>query len=126
MRGDALGECMFYGAGAGKRPTASAVVADVIDAAKHKKARKYLDWEDGFEGYVSKLDTMVSRWYIRTGSSLKIIGETFGNLRLISFPGEYPGAGPEEYAFATAPMDGSSLKALIKDMDIRSLLRILD
>lgn len=126
VRGNALGECMFYGAGAGKRPTASAVVADVIDAAKHKKARKYLDWEDGFEGYVSKLDTLVSRWYIRTGSSLKEIGETFGNLRLVSFPGEYPGAGPEEYAFATAPMDGRSLKALIKDMDIRSLIRILD
>ncbi len=126
VRGNALGECMFYGAGAGKRPTASAVVADVIDAAKHQKARKYLDWEDGFDGYVSKLDTMVSRWYIRTGSSLKEIGETFGNLRLVSFPGEYPGAGPEEYAFATAPMDGSSLKDLIKNMDIRSLIRILD
>ncbi|MDR1131739.1 MAG: homoserine dehydrogenase, partial [Oscillospiraceae bacterium] len=45
VHGNALGDTMFYGAGAGKRPTASAVVADVIDAVKHVKARKYLDWD---------------------------------------------------------------------------------
>jgi homoserine dehydrogenase len=35
VKGDAIGEVMFYGRGAGKLPTASAVVADVIDIAKH-------------------------------------------------------------------------------------------
>lgn len=33
--GNVLGDVMFYGSGAGKLPTASAVVADVVDAAKH-------------------------------------------------------------------------------------------
>ena len=46
VRGDATGDVMFYGKGAGKLPTASAVVADVIDCVKHLKARKYLFWED--------------------------------------------------------------------------------
>ncbi|MBP5410691.1 MAG: homoserine dehydrogenase, partial [Lachnospiraceae bacterium] len=36
VRGNMLGEIMFYGMGAGKLPTASAVVSDVIDAAKHR------------------------------------------------------------------------------------------
>ena len=36
VRGNVIGDVMFYGAGAGKLPTASAVVADVIDAVKHK------------------------------------------------------------------------------------------
>lgn len=36
VEGNALGEAMFYGQGAGKLPTASAVVADIIDAALHK------------------------------------------------------------------------------------------
>lgn len=34
-KGNVLGNVMFYGSGAGKLPTASAVVADVVDAAKH-------------------------------------------------------------------------------------------
>lgn len=35
VKGDAIGDAMFYGRGAGKLPTASAVVADIIDIAKH-------------------------------------------------------------------------------------------
>ncbi|MFR2562117.1 MAG: hypothetical protein ACLS8R_05085 [Anaeromassilibacillus sp.] len=42
VRGDSTGDVVFYGKGAGKLPTASAVVADVIDCVKHFKARKYL------------------------------------------------------------------------------------
>lgn len=37
---------MFYGAGAGKLPTASAVVADVIDAAKHKERNIMQIWSE--------------------------------------------------------------------------------
>ncbi|MDP4152662.1 MAG: homoserine dehydrogenase [Bacillota bacterium] len=46
VEGDATGDVMFYGKGAGKLPTASAVVADVIDCVKHIHARKYLSWEE--------------------------------------------------------------------------------
>ena len=52
VRGDSTGDVVFYGKGAGKLPTASAVVADVIDCVKHFKARKYLFWEDGSPDYV--------------------------------------------------------------------------
>jgi homoserine dehydrogenase len=125
VHGNALGECMFYGAGAGKRPTASAVVADVIDAVKHKLARKYIDWDEAENGYVADADEQPIRWYIRTGSGLEDIGKAFGNLRLISYPGEYPGAGPDEYAFATEAMTGKEVKCRIEGMDVRSMFRIL-
>lgn len=36
VRGDAVGEAMFYGRGAGDLPTGSAVVADIMEAARHK------------------------------------------------------------------------------------------
>ena len=36
---------MFYGSGAGKLPTASAVVADVVDMVKHKNTNIYIDWK---------------------------------------------------------------------------------
>lgn len=52
VTGDQTGEVMFYGKGAGKEATASAVVADMIDCAKHLEARKYLSWEDGSDNYV--------------------------------------------------------------------------
>ncbi len=52
INGDQTGDVMFYGKGAGKEATASAVVADMMDCAKHLETRKYLDWSDGEEGYV--------------------------------------------------------------------------
>ena len=50
--GNAVGEVMFYGRGAGKLPTASAVVGDVIDAAQHLAERKPLSWDAGLAEYV--------------------------------------------------------------------------
>ncbi len=44
VKGNVLGDTMFYGKGAGKLPTASAVVADVIDAAKHKGTNIMTIW----------------------------------------------------------------------------------
>lgn len=67
VNGDATGDVMFYGKGAGKMPTASAVVADVIDCAKHLHARKYFDWQDGEDGYVVD-DNSKKRLYVRIKS----------------------------------------------------------
>ncbi|MGI5936605.1 MAG: homoserine dehydrogenase [Oscillospiraceae bacterium] len=122
VHGNAIGEAMFYGAGAGKLPTASAVVADVIDAVKHFNARKYLDWEDSTPGFVTDSDELPSRWYVRTGASLEQIGRAFGNVKFIN----YPAADPGEYAFATQEMTGRQLKNRIQGLEIRSAFRILD
>ncbi|MCI9272358.1 MAG: homoserine dehydrogenase [Clostridiales bacterium] len=65
VRGDATGDVVFYGKGAGKLPTASAVVADIIDCVKHFKARKYLYWEDGVKDYVLPYEESVVPVYIR-------------------------------------------------------------
>lgn len=65
VRGDATGDVVFYGRGAGKLPTASAVVADVIDCVKHIKARKYLYWEDAVEGMVAPYGGEPCRMFMR-------------------------------------------------------------
>ncbi len=126
VHGNAIGECMFYGPGAGKRPTASAVVADIIDAVKHREKRKPINWNKAEEGYVASADEVPMRWYVRTGSGLETIGKAFGNLRLISYPGEYPGAGPGEYAFLTEEMTGREGKKRLSDTGVRSLFPVLD
>lgn len=48
---DMLGEAMFYGRGAGKLPTASAVVSDIIECRKHKKMHNIL-WTDSGNGNI--------------------------------------------------------------------------
>lgn len=65
VRGDEVGDVMFYGRGAGKFPTASAVVGDVIDCAKHLTSRKYLHWTDGNSDYVADSADNITRLYAR-------------------------------------------------------------
>ena len=65
VRGDSTGDVVFYGKGAGKLPTASAVVADVIDCVKHFKARKYLFWEDAKENYVAPYEDVAESVFLR-------------------------------------------------------------
>lgn len=65
VTGDMLGDSMFYGQGAGKLATASAVVADMIDSARHHVKRRAIGWGDGSRNIVRPLDDFASRWYIR-------------------------------------------------------------
>lgn len=44
IKGNVIGEVMFYGQGAGKLPTASAVVADIVEASKHKGINIISHW----------------------------------------------------------------------------------
>ena len=62
--GDQTGEVAFYGKGAGKEATASAVVADIIDAIRHTNSKKYLNWKDGYEGYVDIFTDEIGKYYI--------------------------------------------------------------
>jgi len=65
--GDAIGEAMFYGPGAGKFPTASAVVADIIDIVAHPDDGFRNTWQTG-SGNVNKIDdpsVTASRFFIR-------------------------------------------------------------
>jgi len=67
VSGNAIGDVMFYGRGAGKLPTASAVMADVIDAIKHRDRRLWIDWEDAGAEIAADADLLKSEMYIRVG-----------------------------------------------------------
>lgn len=69
VKGDALGDVMFYGRGAGSLPTASAVVSDVIDAVKHKNKHIMLGWTDGEDGYLKDANEQSFRFYVRLSGS---------------------------------------------------------
>lgn len=65
VNGNATGEVMFYGKGAGKLATASAVVADMLDCIEHRNNRRRILWGDGSKGLLRPLDTLQSAWYVR-------------------------------------------------------------
>ena len=89
VRGDATGDVVFYGKGAGKLPTASAVVADIIDCIKHLNARKYLFWEEGEPDYVEDTRKAEYAAYVRLASDdlprvLEQVGTVFGDVQTLS------------------------------------------
>lgn len=86
VEGNAVGVSMFYGRGAGKLPTASAVVADVIDCAKHKNARKDIFWESSDGTGVCDTDSMSCKRYVRFDESVDVseLQKVFNDSEIIS------------------------------------------
>ena len=57
---------MFYGRGAGKFPTASAVAGDLIDSVKHDKTVFSQSWESAEDdSFIASPDRFKAKWYIR-------------------------------------------------------------
>ena len=65
VTGDAVGDVMFYGAGAGKLPTASAVVADMVDSVIHASRRKLIGWKAAEGDTVAPFETKKFRYLMR-------------------------------------------------------------
>jgi len=125
VRGDAIGDVVFYGRGAGKLPTASAVVADVIDEVKHLKARKYLFWESGYEGYVIPYEQGAVQMLIRvenTADAAEKIAAAFGEVTVVEGEGVPRG----ECAFVTPVMAEAALNEALKasGLAVKSRLRV--
>lgn len=129
VRGDAVGDVLFYGRGAGKLPTASAVVADVIDCVKHLSARKYLSWEDGSDNYVVNSETVKTKLYVRAEvddilDAKANVFDTVGDVEFI-----YSGDNNDEVAFITPVGIEAELKAKInsvKQLKDVSIIHVLD
>ncbi|MBP3361361.1 MAG: homoserine dehydrogenase [Clostridia bacterium] len=77
VTGDSVGDVMFYGKGAGKLPTASAVVADVIDAVKHSERSKKIAWTDVGYNFMISPDEKKFSYFIRTSATREKIKEVF-------------------------------------------------
>ena len=120
VKGDAIGDVMFYGRGAGKLPTASAVVADVMDAARHIRSRKRIEWGPGGDDAVVGPEGLVSRWYVRVTGSVEAARAVPG-AGLLS----RPGAPADEVAFLTAPMTQAQVEQALSALEVRSLFRVL-
>lgn len=102
VHGNVLGDAMFYGSGAGKLPTASAVVADVVDAAKHLNRNIMTMWKEEKLTLEDKGDAK-RRFFIRMRGDVKsLLSElqySFGKIEVIQVEGL-----KDEFGFITPVM----------------------
>lgn len=130
VRGDAIGDVVFYGRGAGKMPTASAVVADVIDCAKHLNRKKIFGWGNSEEGYVADYRDTRTALYIRAQASepdqaLEGARKAFGEIAVL----HCEGAPADEIAFITPQDTERELRAKlagITGFTPQSVIRMTD
>ena len=122
VKGDAIGDVMFYGRGAGKLPTASAVVADVMDAARHIKSRKRVEWGPGGEDVTVSPERLETAWYVRAKGRVDAVRAGFPGVALLS----RSGAPAEEVAFLTPVMTGAEVLERLGALEPQSLFRVLD
>ncbi len=117
VHGNMLGDAMFYGSGAGKLPTASAVVADVINMVKHQGINVRLVWE---EERVELLDyhDCSNAIFVRTSSSPAAIREVIGGVSFVD------AQQPDEIAFTTPVMKEGEFEHKASQIEMISRIRL--
>lgn len=104
VTGDCVGDVMFYGKGAGKLPTASAVVADVVDAVKHNERSKKIFWEKPQENIMADKNSKKFSYFVRTTASAGDVQKIFGKCEFVD------NIVDDESAFVTAPLSQSEIE----------------
>lgn len=116
VKGNATGDVMFYGKGAGKLPTASAVVADVIAIARQMQRSAYRPWQQPRPEATVSVDSMKSRFLVRFRGNALPFGEEVKLTKCIE----------GEKAVISPCMTRPELEDRLQGTEILSVLRILD
>jgi len=131
IEGDSVGELMFYGRGAGKLPTASAVVADVVEAVQNLR-RGVPGWLNGEKKPVRILShrEVVSRYYIHTKvvdrpGVLAQIAQAFGdhNVSVESVIQKGRGEDPVSLVFVTHQVVEKNVQAALDRVRLLPVVR---
>lgn len=121
VKGNYLGTSMFYGRGAGKFPTASAVVADVIESVRHINANKaYVEWKPSKEGYMLPSAESECIYFVRSSNTKEQIESLFGDV-IFADSIKYG-----EVGFITSRMKEKEFNEKIKPVSINGFIRVLE
>lgn len=119
VHGNMLGDAMFYGSGAGKLPTASAVVGDIVDAAKHLHTNIFTNW-NSTPAKLRPLDQVSGRFFVRVKKeAAEEAKEVFENAEMICLDQL-----PEECAFITTDMTQGEFCAKAEKLGDKVLAKI--
>lgn len=131
VRGDATGDVVFYGKGAGKLPTASAVVSDIVSAVKHTKTSRSLDWADSEQSFIRPFEQFTCGNYIRLlaknpEETKAAVKKAFGDVEYLTSKKK----ADNELAFVTGVMTEKAaldaLNELSEGAEVLGRLRVLD
>lgn len=118
VEGNMLGTSMYYGSGAGKLPTASAVVADIIEEAQNLKSNVRLGW-DAKRLEIEPMLSSRHRYFVRVAGTLvdkeKTVEEAFGEVEKIVLDGT------GEFAFVTEEMPEATFMAKKAELEAEVL-----
>lgn len=118
VTGNTLGDTMYYGAGAGKLPTASAVVSDVIDCAMHAGIHLACNWEPE-KLPLSSLDDAERKFFVRVaGEDAGKIKAAFGEVKMLEPVKD------GELAFVTPVMTEKVYREKASDFQVISMIRV--
>lgn len=121
VTGDCVGDVMFYGKGAGKLPTASAVVADVVDAVKHNERSKKIFWEKPQENIMADKNSKKFSYFVRTTASAGDVQKIFGKCEFVD------NIVDDESAFVTAPLSQSEIEEKLSALsNVVTNIRVLN
>lgn len=121
VRGDAVGDVCFYGAGAGKLPTASAVVADMVDCAVHVNRRKNFGWGPGSEDYVvDEKSALEMPFYVRAKATESEAVALFHNVKFLTRTGQPS----DEVAFITDSMTENALDKKLAGVNVINKIKV--
>lgn len=121
VRGDAVGDVCFYGAGAGKLPTASAVVADMVDCAVHVNRRKNFGWGPGSEDYVvDEKSALEMPFYVRAKATESEAVALFHNVKFLTRTGQPS----DEVAFITDSMTENALDKKLAGINVINKIKV--
>ena len=116
VTGDCVGDVMFYGKGAGKLATASAVVADVLDCVR-ADGNKNIMWTKPEENIFATADDVSFKYFVRANASVEEVNAVFGEVEFIRKG--------SETAFVTAELNGSCASDKLSKLDVISALKVL-
>lgn len=117
LHGNVLGDAMFYGSGAGKLPTASAVVADVVDMVKHTHVNIYINWsQEKIE--LADYRNIRSRFFVRTSAEREAVCRAFGDVEFVD-----AGVGGET-GFVTPEMSEADFLERAPQLAVASRIRL--
>lgn len=118
VHGNMLGDSMYYGRGAGKLPTASAVVSDVVDCARHIGKVIMCFWDDQ-DVELTGIEQASRRFFVRVEEEKERKAlQVFESVSVIE--ADVPG----EFAFVTDQMTEKEFNDKAKEVGIISRIRI--
>ena len=119
VTGDAIGEVTFFGRGAGKLPTASAVVADIIDCVKHRAEGNNIQWKDPGADITADYKT------VKIARLVRIPKQDREGLIKKAVLREGPSAQPDECWLETPPITEVEFINMFGQVHVLSMLRII-